>query len=142
MKRNDILGLVKRERGFRYGGREVLRAVCDMPCGSCTAALHFARIMTYWEELVESTLFPAAAAEWEAAAGRGQGYAFKMHIARGKIRTESHKKGLRIEFSATLSTGGELRRTHVLSTLWDAAGERQRKTHRFSKKQPQNPIAK
>jgi hypothetical protein len=127
MEKEKLLHLVREQRGYTFGGREVLRVTYDMPRGTCRAALHFGEMQSLWLSFVERELFPAAAREWEAAARAGRGFAFLPHAARGEILIYPHKRGVKISFSAVLSVGDEVRLSRTLSTLWNAAGERQRR---------------
>lgn len=121
----EQLKLVREERGLTYGGREVLRVVCDVPHGRCRAATHFKQITELWATFAERELFPVAAREWEEKARAGVGFSFRPHTARASIKATALKRGLKIAFSATLFVGDEAQRSHVLSTFWDRSGERQ-----------------
>lgn len=127
MEKNDLLELAREERGYAFGGREVLRVAFDMPHGTCRAAVHFEKLLALWATFAEQELFPDAAREWEQKARAGEGFAFRPHAARGEIRTYPTKRGLKIELLAILSVGGEVRFSRTLSTLWDRTGTRQYK---------------
>ena len=146
MKKDGVLCVAREVRGFAYGGREVLRAVCDMPHGDCRAAVHLKEITHLWSAYVEGTFFPAAAREWEEKARNGVGFSFHPHTATGNISIEPAGKDLRITFSAILCVGSEVLYTRTLTTLWDAAGERQYKKRghglHFRKKNSLPAIAK
>ena len=130
MENGRAMLLATQSRGFSYGGREVLRSVCDLPHGACRAAAHFKELLALWQAFVEETLFQRAAAEWEQLAREGRAFAFIPHRAVGKITQKPHKRGVEITLSATLTVGDELRFSRTLVTLWDKAGNLQRRVAR------------
>ena len=129
---------VRRERRFLHGGREVLRAVCDLPQGNCRAAAHFCEIMELWVQFAERELFPLAAHEWETLAHTGRGFAFIPHTARGALTVYPLARGLKISFSATLSVGKEIGFHRTLHTFWDASGNLQYRALKEKKRKQGN----
>ena len=127
MENGRAMLLATQSRGFSYGGREVLRSVCDLPHGACRAAAHFKELLSLWQAFVEETLFPRAAAEWMACVRAGRAFAFCPHKAVGRLTAKPHGRGLKISFSATLTVGNELRYSRSLVTFWSADGALQKK---------------
>ena len=126
----DLLFAVKRaERRFREGGREVLRLVAERPQGECPAALHFAALVTLFEERA-APLAAAAAAECAALFAAGQGFRFLPHCAAAALTQKRVRGGFEITLHLSLTAGGRVLATHCLKTLWSADGEVQRKPSR------------
>lgn len=117
------------ERRFQEGGREVLHLVAERPQGECPAALHFAALVTLFEERA-APLAAAAAAECAALFATGQGFRFLPHRAEASLTQRRVRGGLEITLHLSLTAGERVLAEHHLKTLWSADGEVQHKPRR------------
>ena len=122
MRKATVFGSKSERTVLFCGTRAVLYFECEVPVGESTLARHADAISKELLAHAERVYLPQAAAELEALAKKGRGFAFSVHRLRFRARALPEGEALCLQLSLRYTVGKDVRFSQSADSLWTADG--------------------
>lgn len=112
----------KLQKSLRYGGREVLRTVAQLPVGERAMEVHLRAMVQALVEYAARELYPTASAELQAAVDAGCGYRFLPHVYHIGVDARPARGCIRVVLTVRHTQGELCHAQRVLEMRWSPDG--------------------